>query len=94
MTETNIECGHTKTTFHACGINKSGKIIAFSHLDSTKFNDNFKDNFMREKVKSTLLVLILSFASFVFFIIFMFGSVFKLLFDDIFHIAFGYTISL
>ena len=67
MTETDIECGHTKTTLHARGVNKSRKIIAFSHLNSTNFNDNFKDNFMREKVKSTLIVLILSFASFVFF---------------------------
>ena len=67
MTETDIECGHTKTTLHARGVNKSRKIIAFSHLNSANFNDNFKDNFMREKVKSTLIVLILSFASFVFF---------------------------
>ena len=67
MTETDIECGHTKTTLHARGVNKSRKIIAFSHLNSTNFNDNFKGNFMREKVKSTLIVLILSFASFVFF---------------------------
>ena len=29
---------------------KSRKIIAFSHLNSTNFNDNFKDNFTREKV--------------------------------------------
>ena len=67
MTETDIECGHTKTTLHACGVNKSCKIIALSHLNSTNFNDNFKDNFMQEKVKSTLVVLILSFVSFVFF---------------------------
>ena len=67
MKETDIECGHTKTTLHARGVNKSRKIIAFSHLNSTNFNDNFKDNFMREKVKSTLIVLILSFVSFVFF---------------------------
>ena len=63
MTETDTECGHTKTTLHASGVNKSLKIIPFSHLNSTNFNDNF----MREKVKSTLIVLILSFASFVFF---------------------------
>ena len=67
MTETNIECGHTKTNLHARGINKSRKIITFSYLNSTNFNDNFKDNFMQGKVKSTLVVLILSFASFVFF---------------------------
>ena len=30
--------------------NKSHKIITFSHLDSINVNDNFKDNFMREKV--------------------------------------------
>ena len=36
----------------------------FSHLNSTSFNDNFKDNFMQEKVKSTLVVLILSFEFF------------------------------
>ena len=64
MTETDIECGHTKTTLHARGVNKSRKIITFSHLDSTNFNDNFKDNFMQEKAKSTSVVLILLFASF------------------------------
>ena len=63
MTETDIECGHTKTTLHVRGVNKSRKITAFSHLNSTKFNDNINDNFMREKVKSTLVVLILLFAS-------------------------------
>ena len=94
MTETDIECGHTKLTLHACGINKSHKIIAFSHLNSTNFNNDFKDNFMREKVKSTLVVLILSFASFVFFHHLYIWSVLKLLFDDFFHIAFGYIISL
>ena len=69
-------------------------MITYSHLNSSNFNDNFKDNFMQEKVKSILVVLILSFAPFLFFIIFTFGSVLKLLFDDFFHIAFGYTISL
>ena len=29
---------------------KSRKVITFSHLNSLKFNDNFKYNFMREKV--------------------------------------------
>ena len=40
-----------------CGVNKifltffkSGKIIIFSYLNSTNFNNNFKDNFVREKV--------------------------------------------
>ena len=68
-------------------------MITFSQLNSSNFNDNFKDNFMQEKVKSILVVLILSFAPFLFFIIFTFGSVLKLLFDDFFHIAFGYTVS-
>ena len=58
-----IEYWRTKTTLHVHGVNKSRKIIAFSHLNST----NFKDNFMGEKVKPTLVVLILSLASFVFF---------------------------
>ena len=61
MTKTSIECGHTKITLHARGINKSRKLIAFSHLNSTNFNDNFKDNFMQEKVKSTSVVSILSY---------------------------------
>ena len=52
MTETDIECGHTKTTLHARGVNKSCKMITFSHLNSSNFNDNFKDNFMQEKVMS------------------------------------------
>ena len=64
MAETDIECGHTKTTLHARGVNKSRKIITFSHLNSTNFNDNFKDSFMREKVKSTLVVLTLSLLGF------------------------------
>ena len=29
---------------------RSGKIITFSHLNSTNFKENFKDNFVREKV--------------------------------------------
>ena len=61
MTETHIECGHTKRTLHARGINKSCKMITFSDLKSSNVNDNFKDNFMQEKVKSMLVVLILSF---------------------------------
>ena len=55
MAETGIESGHTKTALHAGGIKKSCKIITFSHLNSTNVNDNF----MWEKVKSTLVVLIL-----------------------------------
>ena len=49
---------------------------------------------MQEKIKLILVVLILLFAPFFFFIIFTFGSVLKLLFDDLFHIVFGYIISL
>ena len=67
MTKTDIECGHTKTTLYACGVNKGCKIIIYSHLNSGTVNDNFKDNFMQEKVNSILVVLILSFASFLFF---------------------------
>ena len=55
MTETDTECGHTEETLHVCGVNRSRKIITFSRLNSTNVNDNF----MREKVKSTLVVLIL-----------------------------------
>ena len=89
MTETDIKCGHTKTTLYARGVNKSCKMITFSQLNSS----NFDDNFMYEKVKSILVVLILSFAPFLFFIIFRFGSVLKLLFDDFFDIAFGCSVS-
>ena len=66
MTETDIEGRHTKTTLHARGVNKSRTIITFSHLNSTNFNDNFKDNFMQEKVKSTLVALILPFVFFLY----------------------------
>ena len=55
MTETDIECGHTEETLHACGVNRGRKIITFSRLNSTNVNDNF----MRQKVKPTLVVLIL-----------------------------------
>ena len=67
MTETDIECGHTKITLYARGVNKSCKMITFSHLNSSNFSDNFKNNFMQEEVKSILVVLILSFASFLLF---------------------------
>ena len=46
MTGTNIECGHTKISLHARGVNWSRKIITFSYLNSTNVNDNF----VREKV--------------------------------------------
>ena len=67
MAETDIECGHTKTAFHARDVNKRCKMITFSHLNSGDFNDNFKDNFVQEEVKSILAIIILSFASFLFF---------------------------
>ena len=67
MTEADIECGHTKTALYARGVNKVCTMINFSHLKSSNFNDNFKDNFMQEKVKSIMVALILSFASFLFF---------------------------
>ena len=62
MTETDIECGHTKTTLHAHGVNRSRKIITFSYLNSAKVDENYAG-----RVKSILVVLILQFASFVFF---------------------------
>ena len=77
MTETDIECGHTKTALYARGVNKGCKLIIFSHLNSSDFDDHFKDNFMQEEVKSILVVLILSFAPFLFLTIFTFGSVLK-----------------
>ena len=52
MTETDIECEHTKTTLHARGVNRSHKIITFSHLNSTNINVNF----MRENVESISVV--------------------------------------
>ena len=64
MTETDIECGHTKITVYPSGVNKICKMI---YLNSSNFNDNFKHNFMPEKVESILVVLILSFDSFLFF---------------------------
>ena len=67
MAENDIECGHTKTTLHVRGVNRSCEMITFSHLNSSNINDNLKDNSLLEKVKSILVVLILSFASFLFF---------------------------
>ena len=58
-----MEYEHTKTALYARDVNKDCK-ITFCHLNSSDFNDNFKVNFMLEIVKSTLVVLILSFASF------------------------------
>ena len=40
MTETDIECSHTKTTLYACGVSKRCKMITFSHLNSSNFKDN------------------------------------------------------
>ena len=67
MTEIDLECWHTKTVFYGRGVNKVCKMITYSHLNSSDFNDNFKDNFVQEEVKSILVVLILSFVSFFFF---------------------------
>ena len=67
MAENDIKCGHTKTTLHVRGVNRSCEMITFSHLNSSNINDNLKDNSLLEKVKSILVVLILSFASFLFF---------------------------
>ena len=56
MTETGLECRQTKTTLHGRGLTKlltffkNDKIITFSHLNSTNYNNNFKDNFVQEKV--------------------------------------------
>ena len=87
MIETDIECGHTKTTLYARGVNESCKMITSSPLNSS----NFSVTLCRKK--SILVVLILSFVLFLFFIIFMFEGVLKLLFDDFFHMAFGYIVS-
>ena len=65
MTETDRECGDTKTTLYIRDVNKSCKMITFSHLNSSNFNNNF----MQEKVKSIFVVLILSFARLLFIII-------------------------
>ena len=54
MTETSLECGHAETTRLALTkfleTIKSSKSSTFPHLSSTNFNENFKDNFVREKV--------------------------------------------
>ena len=52
MTETDVECGHTKTTLYVLGINESCKMVTYSHLNSRNFNDNFKYNIMQEKFES------------------------------------------
>ena len=58
MTETDRECGHTKTTLRARGVNeilktffKSRKIVTFYHLNSTNFDDNFKDKLQKLNFK-------------------------------------------
>ena len=50
MIGTDIECGHIKT-LHARRVNKSCKMIALSHLNSSNIHDKLKDNFMLEKVR-------------------------------------------
>ena len=42
MTETDKECGHTKATLYARDVNKSCKMVTFSHLNFSNFSDNFK----------------------------------------------------
>ena len=67
MTETDIECGHTKKALYARGVNKGCKMITFSHLNSSNFNDNFKENFMQEEVVgriNLIICVILVFSSF------------------------------
>ena len=72
-----------------------GKIFIWQKFESPILNSSsFNNNFMLEKVESILVVLILSFASFFFLIIFTFGSVLKFLFNYVIRIAFGYTVSL
>ena len=42
MAKTDIEeCGHTKTALYARGVDKSCKMIIFSHLNFSNFNDDF-----------------------------------------------------
>ena len=41
MAETDIEFGDTKTTLYVRDVNKSCKMITFSHLNSSNFNNNF-----------------------------------------------------
>ena len=38
MIETDIECGHTKTTLYARGVNESCKMITSSPLNSSNFS--------------------------------------------------------
>ena len=55
MTETYVECGYSKTTLHARGVDKifdvfiSRKIITFSYLNCIILKDSFRYNFMQEK---------------------------------------------
>ena len=42
MTETDKECEHTKATLYARDVNKSCKMVTFSHLNFSNFSDNFK----------------------------------------------------
>ena len=42
MTETDIECGHAKATLYVRGVNKSCKMITFSHINFSNFNDSCK----------------------------------------------------
>ena len=50
MTEIDLECWDTKTVFYGRGVNKVCKMITYSHLNSSDFNDNFKDTLCRKKL--------------------------------------------
>ena len=54
-----------KQLFMLVALTKSCKMIAFSHLNSSNFNDNFKDNFMLEKLGriNPIICVILDFSS-------------------------------
>ena len=58
MIETDIACGHTETTLHARGVNRMLTEVGNSLL-FLQNSTNVNNDFMREKVKSTLVVLIL-----------------------------------
>ena len=58
MIETDIARGHTETTLHVRGVNRMLTEVGNSLL-FLKNSTNVNSDFMREKVKSTLVVLIL-----------------------------------
>ena len=87
MIETDIECGHTKTTLYARGVNESCKMITSSPLNSSNFNVTLCRKKLSQYWSYQSYHLRCSCLSS------SFGSVLKLLFDDFFHMAFGYTVS-